>query len=423
MLVLDAGQARPQQQLLQVELVLHLLDLLADVLGSAEQHVARVQKLIAQKIELVVGVGEYFSGISVVTEAAEVTHPVHVPHHGFAREFLGLFHGLGDKQVPEDRHTLAHRCLAPPTLRQGIAVQLETGNQRVGGWYPEHHVDARLAGAANRRIGVDHAPQRRVRSLQWPGNQRERGDMAGFGVGVLRERRAHLVIEGHARLRKGIELTVIGEELVGPGRTNDLERFIEQRPIDLGVTNIGHRIHVQRFARIHPSAHADLDPATGEVIEHGDIFSDLDRVSERDDVGCLADADLLGVGGEVGAHQDGIWANFEPFVTEVVLGCPYRVPAVGVAIPGDFSRFLDQLSEGLLEAQVVLVEEIAEAHRKPPRSGAIRVGDWAHTFSPRCLPDSRFFRCYTALISQFQKVIRQVRRFPLGEKRLPRTKV
>ena len=82
-----------------------------------------------------------------------------------------------------------------------------------------------------------------------------------------------------------------------------------------------------------------------------------------DDVGRLADPDSFRTSRQIGAHHHRVRADLQALVAEVVFGVPDRVPACAVAVLGDVAAFGDHPVKRLLEAEVVLVEEVAEVHR------------------------------------------------------------
>src|SRR5690606_35164524 len=87
---------------------------------------------------------------------------------------------------------------------------------------------------------------------------------------------------------------------------------------------------------------SDLDPAAGELVEHGQVLGEPQRVPEGGDGGGLADADAVGARGDVGAHQHRVGGDLVPLVAEVVLGVPDGPVAGAVGGDGELARLVHQ---------------------------------------------------------------------------------
>ena len=262
----------PQQQRPKVQFLPHLLNLLDHVVRGAKQHVARVEPLVGEEVEFPAGLGKFLTRVPVVAYAPELTDPLHVADDSVTGQPFGLCHRLGHEEVTKDRYPLAESQFKAPGLGSGIPVGLEPGNERVGGRDPEHRLQIVPGCEIDRRRRIDHLPQRWVRSLKWLGDDRQSGDMPSVGIGVLRSRGAHRVREGDSRDRELEEFTLEGEELLSPAPFHDLEGLGEQSSVHLRVTHVCRRVHIDRLAGVHPSAHPDLETTGAHVVKHRKVL-------------------------------------------------------------------------------------------------------------------------------------------------------
>ena len=105
----------------------------------------------------------------------------------------------------------------------------------------------------------------------------------------------------------------------------------------------------------YPRAMPKSDATLGHVIEQGDVFGDADGMPVGEDNATLADADALGVGGEVGADEDGVGHGSVPAVPgEVVLGEPHGGEPGLVEDTGDFPELIGEFVPGVHLAEVVV---------------------------------------------------------------------
>ena len=135
------------------------------------------------------------------------------------------------------------------------------------------------------------------------------------------------------------ELALEGEHLLGPRLLDDGEALLERGAVggvDL-VVLVGERaVDAVRLLR-HDVDPAPLvaarEPCAGpparHVVEHGDVLGDPDRVRRRQHDAELADADALGLHGDVEVEQHRVVGDLEALDVEVVLGegRPSRSPA------------------------------------------------------------------------------------------------
>ena len=149
-------------------------------------------------------------------------------------------------------------------------------------------------------------------------------------------------------------LALEGEHLLGPGLLDDLEALLEGGAVgrvDLVVLVRQGAVDAVRLLRhdVDPAAlvaarEAGVGAPAGHVVEHGDVLGDADRVGRRQHDAELADADALGLHGDVEVEQDGIVRDLEALDVEVVLGEADRVVAEVVGEPA----LLRQLAQHLL---------------------------------------------------------------------------
>ena len=91
---------------------------------------------------------------------------------------------------------------------------------------------------------------------------------------------------------------------------------------------IGIGVHMDGFAAVDAAPDAAIDPAARHLVEHRDILGHAYRVPESDYIGCLANADLLGTRGDIGAEHERIGTGVHALVVQVMFGEPEGIPLI-----------------------------------------------------------------------------------------------
>ena len=105
--------------------------------------------------------------------------------------------------------------------------------------------------------------------------------------------------------------------------------LVRQGAVD-AVRVLGHDVDP---AALVAAREAGIGAPARHVVEHGDVLGDADRVGRRQHDAELADADALGLHGDVEVEQDGVVGDLEALDVEVVLGEGDRVVAEVVGQP------------------------------------------------------------------------------------------
>src|SRR2546428_44904 len=74
-----------------------------------------------------------------------------------------------------------------------------------------------------------------------------------------------------------------------------------------------------------PSIDAELKAAAGQMIQHGNVLGEAQRMPEGDDRGAKSDTDTLGARGEVGGHEERVTHQLPAPYAEMMLGQPDHV--------------------------------------------------------------------------------------------------
>ena len=120
----------------------------------------------------------------------------------------------------------------------------------------------------------------------------------------------------------GEELTLVGERIVPPGTEDDLKGLVEEGAV-LFVSAVGFLSELDGGTIVDASSHAEIYPASGELVEEGDVLGNPDRVPVGEDGATLADAQPIAFVDKVGSKEDGVRGGAVPAIpVEVVLGEP-----------------------------------------------------------------------------------------------------
>ena len=113
---------------------------------------------------------------------------------------------------------------------------------------------------------------------------------------------------------------VVAEFGSGPQAQDDVQHFLGAL-----VPGIEFYLEVAVLVVRRASAHAELQPAMAQQVEHRRLFRQADRVVEGQNADAGADADLLGAGGHV--REDGRQRGEDAVPAGVMLRHPDRIEA------------------------------------------------------------------------------------------------
>ncbi len=152
------------------------------------------------------------------------------------------------------------------------------------------------------------------------------------------------------------------ERRLGPAFADDRDHFLEGFAIALLVLDRRAVRTAQRLvlARLIAAADAALDASAADHVELRDLLGDAHRMMPDDDIGALAEADLLGLRGDRHLGEQRIGAHLGTFRLEMVLREPERLEP---QLLGQ-DALADLVHQGLLRGGVYLGER-AVVHRDP----------------------------------------------------------
>jgi hypothetical protein len=122
----------------------------------------------------------------------------------------------------------------------------------------------------------------------------------------------------HPDLGNRVVASLEGEPLPRPRAQHDLQRLLEA----LAILDLGHAVALE-LDRPVATAHADVEPASAEDVDHGQLLGEPDGVVEGEDGGGQPDAHALRPHGR-GRGQDRR-RDRQAVLDEVVLGQPDAV--------------------------------------------------------------------------------------------------
>ena len=94
-----AREVGPDQQMLQVQLFLHLMDFLGDIIGRPEQQVPGMQPFIGEQVQLAFGFRQGLTRENMVAQPPVMADPFQIIDDTAAGELLCLGHGFGYKHI------------------------------------------------------------------------------------------------------------------------------------------------------------------------------------------------------------------------------------------------------------------------------------------------------------------------------------
>ena len=133
------------------------------------------------------------------------------------------------------------------------------------------------------------------------------------------------------------------------------------------------------FAPGEAAAHAETEPALGEIVQHRGLFGDPQRIVPGQDDGRRADVDVRADGGHVGHELDVV--RHERVIGEMVFGRPEAIEAEIGGGPGQTDLFVPYPAVGaVLPAVAGENHHHADIHGVSPCSCScvFAVGKWFH---------------------------------------------
>ena len=174
--------------------------------------------------------------------------------------------------------------------------------------------------------------------------------------------RAQGVVPVDARRGEGVIVTLMREELVGPGADEDVDGLFEELAVGLGVGGVGLGVEDGTLPGTDTSANGHVDAALGHLVQHSDVLGEADGVPVGQEVGALAESDAACAAGEVGAQQDGVGKLVHTLGAHVVLADPGGVET-GLLAEDDFlSKVVEELVVVSVAAGVNAGVEVSEFH-------------------------------------------------------------
>src|SRR5262245_57462492 len=162
----------------------------------------------------------------------------------------------------EMHHQPDHRLLALDRQRAGALMLFPRGAvaRHGDGEAIDRADDDRVHAFHRRSDRIAHVPERRIGLLQRP--------------------------QVHRQVLEAVEATRVGQAVVAEALADDGERLDVARVVRLGVRLLAPEIRFHHAA----AAHADLQPAVAQVVEHADLFDQAERMVERQHVDARAEA-------------------------------------------------------------------------------------------------------------------------------------
>ena len=106
----------------------------------------------------------------------------------------------------------------------------------------------------------------------------------------------------------GEELTFVGEGIVPPGTEDDLKGLVEEGAV-LFVSAVGFFPELDGGTIVDASGHSEIHPASGELVQEGDVLGDPDGVPVGEDGAALTDAKAVAFVDQVGSQQGWGWGR------------------------------------------------------------------------------------------------------------------
>ena len=192
---------------------------------------------------------------------------------------------------------------------------------------------------------------------------------------------------------KGVVGPRVREPLLGPGLAHDLDGLAKELAVLLILPRVGMRVELRALVGPDAAAEADVDPASREVVQDGQVLRQPDGMPPGRDVRHLPDPDPAGPHGQVRSDEDGIGQVPETVRAEVVLPHPHRVVAELLGQDDLLPQVVEEIGRRLGAAAAVVERgEEAEPHQGPPagRHGplSLAIRDRVSTRGPGLAPST-----------------------------------
>src|SRR6266850_4731255 len=273
----------------------------------------------------------------------------------------GLGVSLGEIAVERGLDLLLARRV--PGFAPGLAVGVD---------HAAHLLDAADVGHDHHVVAVPPGPDERL-------DRRHRGD-PDRGVRLLDRPRIEVDVA------EAVELTVVGDAILGPEPPDDVEALLEP-----GAALVHAHAEDLELLRDEGAPEAHVETAVAEVVQHRQLGGQLDRVVEGRDHGPGDRSDPVGAGRD-GRQEDHGIRRVAAVVVEVVLDGLDRVEAEPVGAL-DQAQTVGEIRRGRIVGGPERREEVeAELHR-PATTG------WGR--SAKCGMTSRAKRSIAASVSRW----------------------
>ena len=133
---------------------------------------------------------------------------------------------------------------------------------------------------------------------------------------------------------------------------DDVDLLFEQ--VAVGVRLQHRRAEGLHLARVIAAANAEDDAATGEVVGHGVVLGEAQRMPHRRDVEAAAELDALGQVGEVHRQHQDVGDDLVAFTLKVMFGQPEDVVAASIHQLRDARGFVEDSQQPLVRQPTVI---------------------------------------------------------------------